>query len=220
MSDSEIEQIKEVATGFDRSIDFKTIKKRFIRRYNNINKFIDDLDEGDRYYVSKFRVNLFRMIYLLIAMIQLRNGSRISEAVEAFLKFTSEESFNEKILVKIAKSESTKLNKKGKKYLTKVRYRKMVFPSSWLETTNNIKYLDGYAKFIPARQFCKRVLDYLSTNFNCNTHSLRYAFINYMLYDKKKEITLVAKFVGHSSVSQLVRYTQNIRADELFDEEI
>ena len=38
-----------------------------------------------------------------------------------------------------------------------------------------------------------------------------------MLYEKKIEMPLVAKFVGHSSVGQLVRYTQLKNTNKLFD---
>ena len=63
----------------------------------------------------------------------------------------------------------------------------------------------------------KRVLDYLLINFSCNTHSLRYAFINYMIYVKKRPINDVAKFVGHANVSQMVTYTQTKNSNQMFD---
>ncbi len=77
--------------------------------------------------------------------------------------------------------------------------------------------LNDYLNAIPIINLKQRVLDFLLTNFKCNTHSLRYAFINYMLYEKKVEMTLVAKFVGHVDVSMLVRYSQNKNADNIFD---
>ncbi len=61
------------------------------------------------------------------------------------------------------------------------------------------------------------VLNYMLRNFQCNTHSLRYAYINYMLYDKKQQMAIVAKFVGHSNLNQLMRYTQNKEVDKMFD---
>jgi len=66
----------------------------------------------------------------------------------------------------------------------------------------------------------RRTCDYLLRGFDCNTHSLRYACINYLLYDQKKEMAIVAKFVGHTGIAQLVRYTQLKESDKIFDLDI
>lgn len=216
----EEKQEQRVSSGFDRGLKFEKIKKKLIKNYKKIINTIRNLNPEDKHYVSKRRMNILRLIYNMIAMIQFRNGSRISEGVDAFIKFINEDNYDDKILVKIAKSKAQKQKKDGKKFITKERYRKMIFPMTWIKKIKFLKYIKKYLKVIPHERLEKRVLDFLRTYFNCNTHSLRYAFINYMLYDKKKEMPLVAKFVGHSSVAQLVRYTQNIEADKIFNEDI
>jgi len=209
-----------ISTGFDRGIDFKSMKKLFIAEYEKIINSINELSEDDRNYVSKRRKLINRLIYLFIAMIQLRNGSRISEAVEAFILFMDSENFEDKVIVKIAKSKSIKYKKDTKEqYETKTRYRKMIFPNKWFDI-DFISDMKFYLEHIDKERLKKRVLDFLLLNFNCNTHSLRYSFINYMLYDQKKEMTLIAKFVGHVDVSQLVRYTQQKNTEQIFDLDI
>jgi integrase len=203
--------------GFDRGIDFKQMKLDLIDRYQkNILEFIA-LKDTDRYYESKKRKVLNRLIYLLVAMIQLINGSRISEACDGLRQMLDANDHKEKIITKIAKSASIKY-KDGKQYTTKARYRNLKFPATWIEIPNDIKdELHAALNNIDEDGLRKRVLDYLLLNHKCNTHSLRYACINHLLYDKKIEPSLVAKHVGHSSMAQLVRYTQRKEADKLFD---
>lgn len=219
------EEDEQIAKGFDRNIDFNSMKKLLIKEFNKIyNNFSVSMKN-----IPRTQKNIKKFIYLLIAMIQLRNGSRISEACNALKKFYNMETKSlkdSKIFVKIAKSKSIKYKKDTReKYVTKERFRQMAFPIQWINSDKIeeiFKLINeyGFNDFLEEDRLKKRVLDYLLRNFNCNTHSLRYAFINYMLYDKKKEMSLVAKFVGHVDVAQLVRYTQNKNVEKLFDDEI
>ena len=210
-----------VDQGFDRGIDFKEIKEKLIKEYLSTIKELEDLFTGDRYYNSKRRKLIHRLIYQLVSMVQLFNGSRISEACDAVSQFFIKGNPDEKIIVKIAKSESIKYNKDGNQYKTKARYRYLIFPKRWIEFPTNLKdTLETYIAHIGNKALKKRVLDYLLKYHKCNTHSLRYAYINYMLYTEKKEPSLVAKHVGHSSMAQLVRYTQKKESDKLFDLDI
>lgn len=212
----------DVQHGFDRGIDFNTIKNKLIREYEILNNYLSDLDNEDKFYERRKKMIIHKKIYCIIALIQLRNGSRISEAVEAFKKFISFGEFNGKVLVKIAKSESIKYKKGTKeKFTTKIRYRKIMFPSDWIEFDyGDDDDIISYSKDIPNKKLQKRVLDYLLKHFDCNTHSLRYAFINHMLFDLGKEMAVVAKFVGHTNVQQLVTYTQQKQTDKIFDMDI
>jgi hypothetical protein len=216
-----IEDDKE-QTGFDRGVDFNTMKDKLIKEYHTIITDRDQLDPNDKAYDSKKANLMRRQMYVVIAMIQLRNGSRISEAVEAFSLFMEPDRVvSEKVSVKIAKSKTLKYKKgTNEKYITKTRYRKMIYPVDWIDT--NIPQVDDIRDYLENYEgnLKKRVLDYLLHKHQCNTHSLRYAFINHMLYEQKKEMALVAKFVGHSNVSQLVRYTQAKEADKLFNLDI
>jgi integrase len=200
-----------ISQGFDRNIDYETIKDKFI---NEFNKLIDFLDQASDY---EQKISKNKLIYLIISMIQLRNGCRISEACSAFRIFFYKNNFNEKVIVKIAKSEGLKYNRaKKKKIQTKARFRKIMFPK-WINTDVFIKLKESHNSFIEDERLRKRVLDYLLINFECNTHSLRYAYINYMITKKNIPLNIVAKSVGHASINQLVTYTQNKQTDALFD---
>lgn len=216
---TEIENEKP-ASGFDRGVDYKSMKQKFINEYEKLSNVYTSLDENDRWYRSKRKKVCNNIIYLLISMIQLSNGSRVSEAVNAFRLFLKQ-GLNEKVIVKIAKSKATKI-KDGKQFTTKTRYRKIKFPNKWIDIDHifnpGLDILKEYADNILNLE--KYTLNYMLRNHDCNTHSLRYAFINYMLYDQKKEMTIVAKFVGHSNIQQLIRYTQNKETDKLFDLDI
>jgi integrase len=214
MSDSEEHKI---ATGFDRGVDYLDMKSKLIADYNKINVDISLLDEADKWYDSKKKRLFNKAIYALISMIQLSNGSRISEACLAFKLFLIKGT-TDKVVVKLAKSKTRKTDKNtGEEYYTKTRYRKIQFPTSWI----TMKHTTDLTKYLEQMNYVKNcIINYLQRNYGCNTHSLRYAFINYMLYNQKKEMAVVAKFVGHSNMDQLVRYTQNKETDKLFDIDI
>ncbi|HMG17005.1 MAG TPA: hypothetical protein VK590_16220 [Saprospiraceae bacterium] len=210
-----------IESGFDRGIDFKDMKEQLIKAYNRVFEELPLLDEDDRYYTSKKRKIMHKLIYIMVSMMQLFNGSRISEACIAFALLLGAVNIEDKVISKIAKSESIKYKKDGEQYTTKARYRYLIFPVKWIQFPIDIKEdLAFYVRHMLEGTLKKRVLDYLLKYHNCNTHSLRYAYINYMLYTQKKEPSLVAKHVGHSSMAQLVRYTQRKESDKFFDMDI
>lgn len=212
-----------ITTGFDRGVDYEPMKDKFIETYKKIANDLAELKEEDKSYVSKRRILIHKLIYLTIAMIQLRNGSRIIEAIKAFRLFLKNPELIEedkRVTVKLAKSESIKYKKDtGEEFTTKPRFREMKFPNTWIGF-NLSKDMRFYAKYINNISMRKRVLDYLLQYFNCNTHSLRYACINYLIYHEKRELNDVAKFVGHTNLSQLVRYTQIKNSNKIFDLDI
>ena len=163
------------------------------------------------------RMTVCRLVYNIIALIQLKNGSRISEAVRAFTIFINK-GIQNKIIVRISKTGAIKIMKNGIKKRAKVRYRKMIWPS-WIsdKSYNLLREHDIVKYLIKTNRLKKRVLDYLSRNFECNTHSLRYACINFMINDKKIPINVVSKYVGHGNVQQMITYTQQKHVDSIFD---
>lgn len=206
MEDIEIGKINK---GFDRDIDYTTIKNKFI---DATKRYIDE------YYKYHSFMTLKRIAYLIIACIQLRNGSRISEAVKAFVLFCKVGK-DKRAMVKISKSDTSRIGKDGKKRKAKARFRELMYPDTWIvdKIFDDIKNNKSLMTFINNKQTKKRVLDYLSNNFECNTHSLRYAFINYMIYEKKRPLNDVAKFVGHVNTNQLTTYTQIKNTNKIFD---
>lgn len=47
----------------------------------------------------------------------------------------------------------------------------------------------------------------MTYNFECNTHSLRYAFINHMINVEQLPLNTIAKMIDHANIDQLVLYT-------------
>ncbi len=193
---------------FDRGLNFDSIKARLINKASNLFK---------SYKKANRDMPLKQLCYCIVAMIQLRNGSRISEAVKAF-KWFMDNNIDDDAEVKISKSDAVKVIKKdGKKKKIKLqaRFRDIVFPEpEWIDRDffECVKESDIIKTLAESSRLKKRVLDYLLKHFECNTHSLRYAFINHMLYKKKVEMGLVSKIVGHANVNQLVTYTQKKNA--------
>lgn len=202
----------------DRGIDLQDIKVRMLEELAK---------EKTNYTSSRYKKRAGKnVIYLLIELIQLRNGSRISEAITAFRRFM-EVGIEQKVWVKISKSESVKHIKdiqtgEKKTITTKPRYREIMFPPpSWIDREGLADILASLKKthknIIEYNRLRYNIVGYMNRRFNCNTHSLRYAFINYMLYVEKRNENAVAKFVGHANVNQLMRYTQQKNCDAIHE---
>lgn len=208
----ELEEDLKLAKGFDRGIDYYDIKNRLISEYM---KLVDRLKDADKESTRRILHN--RMIYVITSLIQLKNACRIIEACAAIKVFFKKKVLDKRIVVKIAKSECVKKKKDtGEEYVTVRRNREIAFPYNWIDfvvTDNFVTYLSR----IKIKSLKQRVLTFLLRNYECNTHSLRYAGINHLLYNKKIEMTLVAKFVGHVNANQLVRYSQLKNAEKIFD---
>lgn len=206
----------KVAQGFDRGLDFDEIKTRLVNHFEKLKKEYNELDKNDQYFKRRQQTKVKKIMYICIAIIQLRNGSRICEAVEAFKHFINKKKFDEPVTVKIAKTGCRRYMRSIKQYrITQNRYRKMYFPSEWINIGEFLDFFEFFSKMIPNKFLQKRVLDYLLYNFQCNTHSLRYCFINHLLYKEKVPLELVSKIVGHKTQTQIVAYIQNKNCNDV-----
>ncbi|MEM1831813.1 MAG: hypothetical protein QXJ97_09835 [Desulfurococcaceae archaeon] len=134
--------------------------------------------------------------YSAILMIQLRNGSRISEAIECFKQY---------ILTR--KTEYyVKVRKKRKE-----DYRLMVIPEE-LHSLDLAQCSDLLS--VDDRQLRDRVRKYISRKYKINTHSLRYAFITYLLRNNIN-VSIIARITHHSNLNYILHYTQQRLADEI-----
>lgn len=200
--------------GMDRGISFTDIKEKLLK---HLERLLHRLEIEHRPKQRKILCN--KICYIFIALIQLRNGSRISEACNALVEFYAADNLDEKIMVQLAKTTGMGYDRKLKKKVEKKpRYRKMQFPD-WIdkEIFDQIMNEPYVSITLQSPRLEKRVLDYMRKYFLINTHTLRYAFINYMLNEKKVAMTTIAKIVGHTTVSQLVLYTQHKEADNVMD---
>jgi site-specific recombinase XerD len=134
--------------------------------------------------------------YDAILLIQLRNGSRVSEAVRAFKQFLETKSMELDVLVSKKKARQEK--------------RLMVIPQELLSIVSPCFDLRN----VEDRILINRVKNYCLATFGFNTHSLRYAFITYLLRQGVNP-SIVAKITRHSRLEYIQRYTQEKLADEI-----
>lgn len=179
---------EELKNGFDKGIDFEQTRKILKAK-------IKELVAGLRkdYNVHKVKA----LSNIVIALISLVNGSRISESIEAAFKFVDNKSLK-KVLVPIAKRKDGEL-------------RRMLLPT---EINREIlEYIEKVIAGADPKKLQSKVRTYLTDNYGFNTHSLRYAAINYLISEQKEPLSLVSKMVGHKSMNMLINYTQNKNVD-------
>ena len=130
-----------------------------------------------------------------ILLIQLRNGSRISEAVRAF-----------QMWIRTGKREQVvRLSKR------KNAERLMIIPQ---ELDNSVREKCIHLVDIDEKKLVQRVKTYAVRTHKFNTHSIRYAFITYLL-TRGVETALVSKVIGHAKLDTLLRYVQTRKAEDL-----
>ncbi|MEM4454829.1 MAG: tyrosine-type recombinase/integrase [Thermofilaceae archaeon] len=132
--------------------------------------------------------------YAFILLTQLRNGSRVSEAVRAFKEYV----LTGRREVEVPLSKKKKAEK-----------RLMVIPDAELDRSSVVDLLDVSDKLLTWR-----VKKYAEKRLGINTHSLRYAFITYLLRQGVNP-AVVAKITGHSKLDFILHYTQAKEAERL-----
>jgi integrase len=136
--------------------------------------------------------------YAAIALIALRNGSRIGEAIEAFKEFMN--TAKVKIYVRVEKHR-------------KEDYRLMVIPKDLAEDDFSIcrELLNKNKNHIRAN-----VNKYLHQRLGINAHSLRYAFITYMLR-RGVSPSIIAAITGHKNLNMILKYTERKEAEKVLE---
>lgn len=142
-----------------------------------------------------------RLMNLAVLLVQLRNGSRVSEACEAMLKWLEENKDKVYVVVRKRKDKET---------------RAMFIPE---EVRKLREILKDYPK-ISVEEFSNRVTSWASIYFEkyLNSHSLRYAKVTNML-DKGYNPILVAKMMKWKNINMLVEYAQEGVAEKILEKE-
>jgi integrase len=173
---------------FDKGVDYSHAHKKFSE---DINQLLG------QEYLNAHEVK--RLAYLIIALTQLQNGSRISETINAVNQFILDH--EQKVaIITIAK------RKDGFR-------RKILRPE--LINKEILERIEREIKNDSIEELSKKIRMFLTRHYGWNTHSLRYALINYLAIEKKVPVNLVSKLVGHKNMNQLLTYTQNKHVDEL-----
>ena len=161
---------------WDKGVDFETAYRAILNKIRSVKR--------DR-----------TRCYLMVALIQLRNGSRISESIRAFKEW-----------IKTNKTELyIKVSKKRRE-----ESRLMVIPQEIL----NYRLLCVDLLDVNDKTLRERVRATLYYYFNINTHSLRYAFITHLLRSGVNP-ALVSKMIRHSRLDTLLSYVQVKEADNI-----
>lgn len=191
--------IQQESYSFDKKLDYETIKKQIDDKIFELTNQIND-----NYNEHKIKA----LSNCTIAVIQLTNGSRISEAIKAtdfFIQNTSKKSTHVKISKR--KDNVSRVMKLPSNITPQIlEMIKMVFKQYNVQNQNDIDKLSSKTR------------TYLYSNFDkINTHSLRYALINYLSIKKLVPLNLVSKIVGHKNLNQLINYTQNHHVEDMLD---
>lgn len=161
---------------WDKGVDFDSMYHRLLRRIHSVKK------DTTR-------------CYLAIALIQLRNGSRISEAIRTFKEWI--QTSKTEIYVKVSKKK-------------RHEDRLMIIPPELEQyRLSCVELLDVNDKVL--RERVRAILYYY---FKINTHSLRYAFITYLLRSGVNP-ALVSKVIRHSRLDTLMSYVQVKEAEKV-----
>jgi len=139
----------------------------------------------------------FTKCYAAAALIAFRNGSRIGEAIEAFKEFLRTSKV--RIYVKVEKHK-------------KEDYRLMIIPKELVEEDFSVcRELLGKSKDV----IRANVNRYLHRRLGINAHSLRYAFITYMLR-KCVNPSIIVAITGHKNLNMILKYTERKEAERFW----
>ncbi len=134
--------------------------------------------------------------YSAVLLLQLRNGLRVGEAVDAFKTFikTGKREFNIRVEKKKKPDE-----------------RLVVVP---VELDDNIRFGCIDLAPLPKNTLVNRVKNWCRQKLGFNTHSLRYAFITYLLRQGVNP-SIIAKITHHSKLDFILSYTQSKTAENV-----
>ncbi len=185
----EIFEVPRQKGTWDRGIDYDLLRKRLLRLYRRMR----EKAEGSKRYRK-------RLAHTLVLMLQLRNGCRVSEAVEALQKMAS--TGQRKVMVRVRKTKKEE------------KERTVVLPKSVPDS--DLRLIREDVKTITVDQ----VKSFARYNLGINTHTLRYAFITHLTVEKGVQPNAVAKITGHVDLDHLITYTQQVKAEEILEREI
>jgi Phage integrase family. len=135
----------------------------------------------------------------VVLLIQLRNGSRIGEAVEATRQFCESKATTVRVRVEKHKGNDTRL---------------MVLPEELRDRQGRDYLAQACLRLAKVRNPKSAVKVYCKATYGFNTHSLRYAFITYLL-SKGVSPSFIAKITGHRNLSYILHYTELKTAEDI-----
>jgi hypothetical protein len=198
--------VRKQKKSWDYNLDYESTYKSIVSEISTLRR---ELDQGN--ITGK---KLKKFCYLVIGLIQIRNGARIGEVAEA-MKLFCNGSHNRDV--------ETLVQKRKDEY-----YRQIVLPGEI--TAADINYIkpviderfgkdwQGRAANQNKMLFVQTVSRFFKNTFGFSTHALRYCFISFMAVTKKLQPNVIAKITGHRTLDMILNYTNKKLADfELFN---
>jgi integrase len=179
---------------WDMGLNYMETFKMLLEEYNKV-KNMDIL----------YKKDLKKYAYLMIFLIQIKNGCRIGEAINGILWFAEN---RDKLNWNDTITGWTRIEK-----LKNEEYRKITLPSAI--TKNDIeRVLPILLELKNVKKPSIRLSNWLKRHYGINTHSLRYAFITYHA-EINTPAQIIAKMTGHKNLNHIVHYTQQKVADKV-----
>jgi len=182
-------------SSWDKHLKYEEWVKKF---ENEIRRLKKEKEYADFKNVKKPRTEL-HLAYNSILLTQLMNGSRISETIEALLKFAADKKHEH---CQYTGAKKRRRNKKD---------RIIIIPN--IVTSNFISYIKDRS----VKQIQNGVMLFAMNRWKINTHSLRYAFVSYQ-NRKGTPASVTAGIMRHTNVGMIEHYSRDEEADELFKE--
>ena len=188
---------KKKKFGWDRGVEFTEMKKK-------LEKMIDEFSQKDN---SQAVIGSF---YSFTAYLQLLHGLRAQEALEAALKFTFESRGEREVMVKVRKKKKPETRlvflppRISRKFLKGLSRRAEILAIKERFERDSWKAAKSY------QNWCRKHL-------KVNSHALRYSFVVH-LSQRGVSPQLIARITAHSRLDYILRYTSQIKAEELLRE--
>ena len=169
--------MERVKSGWDSGLDFLETYQKILSHLNRTRKPQD-----------------------VVLLIQLRNGSRVGEAVEALREFCN--TGKSEVLVRVEKHKNPN------------DLRTMVLPEELRKGQGRVLLEQACAWLSGVEKPKEAIKSYCRRTYGFNTHSLRYAFITY-LSRKGLPPQIIAKITFHKDINLISSYTQRKTAEDL-----
>jgi len=173
-----------------REIDFNDILRKI---KTNLEIEYKKLESG-----TGSKLDIKRFLYYAIAMLQVTNGLRSTEAIKGLQTYLKRK--EKEINITAGKSKLERL---------------IIIPPILDDYYNELKKYSEILKNIRKQSY----YNFIKNNLRVNPHSLRYAFINYMISKGIAPEKLVV-FMGYSSFKHMINYYRIASAKEEIIREI
>lgn len=135
----------------------------------------------------------------VVLLVQLRNGSRIGEAIEAVRQLCESKAVAVRVRIEKHKGNDTRL---------------MVLPEELRGPEGRERLRQACLRLSRLRAPKHAIAVYCRKAFGFNTHSLRYAFITHLL-SRGVNPSFIAKITGHRNLSYILHYTEMRKAEDI-----